>query len=543
LLFSACSDDGDNCDDDGDTILKGQLIDSAISGVRYETDSGETGYTDEKGTFSYNKTDKTITFTIGSLIIAKDFILSKLNNDGKILPADIVGVDRNNTRNEKLVKFLRVLQSLDNDNNASNGIFIDDNTKGYLDEAINIIDADISTLENMLKKALKTLKNLRKARMHYLKTLRDIQNGSTDALPFVTIWKTTSDDKDITIPIDSKYSYNYTVDWGDGTITKNINNSITHTYSSEGNHIVKISGYFPAIKTSSKKLQKITQWGDIAWSSFKYAFTNCSNLDVNATDTPSLSDVRSTRAMFSNTPNLKGNEYFNDWDVSSVTNMYLMFNSARVFNQPLNNWDVSSVTNMKRMFDSAKIFNQPLDNWDVGSVTNMYLMFSATDAFNQPLNNWDVSSVTDMTQMFSYSKAFNQPLNNWNVSNVIIMDGMFSSVHNANAFNQPLNNWDVSSVTDMRSMFKNADAFNQPLNKWNVSSVTNMNRMFSNADTFNQPLNDWDVSSVTDMELMFKRASAFTNQDLSSWNVNKVPSNKHDDFMTDSGGGNTEPSW
>jgi surface protein len=42
---------------------------------------------------------------------------------------------------------------------------------------------------------------------------------------------------------------------------------------------------------------------------------------------------------------------------------------------------------------------------------------------------------------------------------------------------------------------------------------------------------------------MFKETSAFKNQDLSSWNVGNVPSDEHDEFMTDSGGGNTEPSW
>ena len=43
------------------------------------------------------------------------------------------------------------------------------------------------------------------------------------------------------------------------------------------------------------------------------------------------------------------------------------------------------------------------------------------------------------------------------------------------------------------------------------------------------------------MGSMFEEASAFTNQDLSSWNVGNVSS--HTDFMKDSGGSNTEPNW
>jgi hypothetical protein len=45
------------------------------------------------------------------------------------------------------------------------------------------------------------------------------------------------------------------------------------------------------------------------------------------------------------------------------------------------------------------------------------------------------------------------------------------------------------------------------------------------------------------MEYMFWKTSAFTDQNLSSWNVGKVPSNKHNDFMKNSGTGNTQPTW
>jgi hypothetical protein len=45
------------------------------------------------------------------------------------------------------------------------------------------------------------------------------------------------------------------------------------------------------------------------------------------------------------------------------------------------------------------------------------------------------------------------------------------------------------------------------------------------------------------MTKMFKKALAFKDQNLSSWDVGNVPSDKHDEFMTGSGGGHTEPSW
>jgi hypothetical protein len=48
---------------------------------------------------------------------------------------------------------------------------------------------------------------------------------------------------------------------------------------------------------------------------------------------------------------------------------------------------------------------------------------------------------------------------------------------------------------------------------------------------------------VTNMENMFYNTKAFTDQNLSSWDVANVPANKHRGFMFRSGSGNTEPTW
>jgi surface protein len=67
--------------------------------------------------------------------------------------------------------------------------------------------------------------------------------------------------------------------------------------------------------------------------------------------------------------------------------------------------------------------------------------------------------------------------------------------------------------------------------------------MFWDAKVFNQALNSWDVSGVANMRFMFTGASAFKNHDLSGWNTDNIQSSKRDRFMTDTGSGNTEPSW
>jgi surface protein len=65
-------------------------------------------------------------------------------------------------------------------------------------------------------------------------------------------------------------------------------------------------------------------------------------------------------------------------------------------------WDLSCVTDMSEMFNSANDFNADLGDWDVSKVTNMELMF-ALSSFNGDLVAWDVSSATDMGHMFYHS--------------------------------------------------------------------------------------------------------------------------------------------
>lgn len=342
--------------------------------------------------------------------------------------------------------------------------------------------------------------------------------------PFITTWQTTNPGQLIALPIVNDPGNDYTVDFGDGTVLTNQTGNVYHNYTNPGTYTVTVSGNFQRIKfldvnnaSLTSKIRTIEQWGDTQWTSMESAFENCTNLTINATDTPDLSQATSMSAMFSNCTSL--NHPLNNWDVSNITNMSAVFSGALIFNQPLNNWDVSNVTDMSYMFVSALAFNQPLNNWDTSNVTNMAFMFSSASSFNQTLNDWNVSNVTDMSVLFQGATAFNQPLNSWDVSNVTNMYVMFGE---ANSFNQPLDNWDVSNVTMMQSMFYNTDLFNQNLNNWDVSNVIDMTGMFAYSNSFNQPLDNWDVSNVVLMGGMFT-GSVF-NQPINNWDVSNVTS-------------------
>lgn len=216
---------------------------------------------------------------------------------------------------------------------------------------------------------------------------------------FITTWETTTANETIQIPaLPWAYTYNYTVDWGDGTVTTEDDRS-EHTYATPGTYQVSITGDFPAIvffnnsdTQNRARFKAVNQWGDIQWESMEGAFGYCLNFEITATDVPDLSNVESMQEMFVNCTNF--NSSIGNWDVSNVKNMRLMFFDAHVFNQDIGSWNVSNVTDMRSMFYDAHAFNQNVGAWNVSNVTDMNNMFREADAFNQNLNSWSVNNVT-----------------------------------------------------------------------------------------------------------------------------------------------------
>ena len=253
--------------------------------------------------------------------------------------------------------------------------------------------------------------------------------GCLDGTSFITTWKTdnpgASNNNQITIPTYPGETYNYSVDWGDGTSDSGVTGDITHTYAVPGTYQVSISEEFPGIffnfNQDNDKILSVNQWGNGKWKSMDGAFNFCRNIDLLATDIPDLEAVGSMRSMFGECEKLVGNDSFNEWDVSSVTDMGSMFAGAVLFNRPIDEWDVSSVENMVAMFVRASSFNQPIGSWNVSNVNDMNNLFLGAGSFNQSLENWDVSNVTSMSQMFENALSFDQDLANWDVSNVTNM--------------------------------------------------------------------------------------------------------------------------
>ena len=322
------------------------------------------------------------------------------------------------------------------------------------------------------------------------------RDAALTADEFVTTWRTSGADEQITIPTFTTETYDYVVNWGDGTaVSTGVNGNATHTYAEAGDYEVRISGTFPRIYIADSgdndKIIAINQWGTQVWTSMQDAFFGAINMVGLASDVP---------------------------DLSGLTVISGMFADARVFNQDIGTWGVGNVTDMSFMFNDAVAFNQNIGSWDVSKVTDMDSMFREATVFNQDIGGWTVTSVIDMDQMFREATAFDQDIGSWTVSSVTEMSNMF---RDATAFNQDIGSWDVSSVTSMGFMFNGAAAFNQDIGNWDVSSVPGMGSMFSGAAAFNQDIGGWDVSSVTDMRSMFRDAVAF-DQDIGRWDVGGI---------------------
>ncbi len=131
LLVGCGSDSLSGTTETLSTAIEGQLVDSYVKNVDYSCADGSSGVTDIDGRFKCETLP--VSFKLGGLKLGE---IAALASDKQVFPQDLVGVNRNETNNSKVLAMARFLQSCDNDSEPDNGINIDDSIKDDL-EAID----------------------------------------------------------------------------------------------------------------------------------------------------------------------------------------------------------------------------------------------------------------------------------------------------------------------------------------------------------------------------------------------------------------------
>ncbi|HZF70671.1 PhoX family protein [Sulfuricurvum sp.] len=149
------------------SVQTGTFIDSAVKGLYYVSGS-TTGTTDENGTFKY-ESGKTVKFYLGQ----NGALLGETNGSTLVTPLDLSddGIDGTKTTN-----MLLLLQSLDNDGNATNGIVID-TTKASKIKSVDL--SDDANVSNSLTAAGATVKTSNEVKAHFRESLAELSTKGT----------------------------------------------------------------------------------------------------------------------------------------------------------------------------------------------------------------------------------------------------------------------------------------------------------------------------------------------------------------------------
>ena len=341
----------------------------------------------------------------------------------------------------------------------------------------------------------------------------NISDGGMILLPiphFISTWDTRLNmfginDSKVILPLRANGTYDFYVDWGDGTPDQHVNNynssNGAHTYTTPGIYTVTITG------TLSGWTYDTTTTGP---NGGYRSDLNHTKLQHYARKLRSIHDWECLQFV----PNARYHFVYSDFMTGIPTTVFngssawgafaSLTGLADAFNNNVaTGWDTSSLTDISSMLSMVG-YNAPTDfdvsNWDVSNVTGMASCFHNTRGWNNggssSISGWDTSSAMDISFIFSSCDSFNQDIGAWDTSNVTNMDGPF---YNATNFNNggssSISGWDTSNVERIRYIFRGS-SFDQPVGYWNTSKLQMMDEAFRFRN-YSYDLANWVVTGVT----------------------------------------------
>ena len=155
--------------------------------------------------------------------------------------------------------------------------------------------------------------------------------GAATNPDFISEWDTTqagSASDTVVLPLLSGGTYSGTIDWGDGNTSALSYANRSHTYASGGTYTITISGtdiqgWQFNNGGDRRKITDVSNFGNLTLTTDS-AFKGCSNLDVSATDAPTISSTTATSNLFRDCASLTTAD-FSNWDVSSCNDFRSCF--------------------------------------------------------------------------------------------------------------------------------------------------------------------------------------------------------------------------
>jgi hypothetical protein len=276
----------------------------------------------------------------------------------------------------------------------------------------------------------------------------------------------------IVLPLLSGGTYSGTIDWGDTSTSSLSYANRSHTYAAGGTYTItisgdKLSGWQFANAGDKAKMTDISNWGLFEFTEIR-TFQGCSNMDITATDVPTISTTDFSTNFFG----CNGITTTQDWS----------------------GWDMTGVTTYTNCFASNTAFNGDLSNWVTASTTGVSKMFNNATAFNGTgLNTWVTDNITVWTEFARGATSFNSDVSGW-----VVNGAMTSAFLGCSSFvGNGCSTWDVSGMTSASGLFSQCVLFSDNISGWNTSSCTNMTSMLRNCDAFNRNISTWDINQVS----------------------------------------------
>ncbi len=159
------------------TLIKGYLIDAPVEGVDYSCGDIR-GITTSTGEFSCEEAP--VDFSISLLKLGT---IDSFTSDGNVYPQDIVGVDRDNFDDPRVIALARLLQSLDDDGDIDDKITISKETSDKFDTNLSGLDLEsqVAIGDGTLVGQIDALAHLQSNMSTYISTESNNSGTSTDS--------------------------------------------------------------------------------------------------------------------------------------------------------------------------------------------------------------------------------------------------------------------------------------------------------------------------------------------------------------------------